>query len=803
MVIETAYQEERDRLQNLVPILSNEDRVDEKLRDEMQLAYLKLHGCVTITHRDDLPLILTPDQYATHKDNREYVFQRFEGWAREYPVVFIGHKLEDLNIREILLRLSKSTSERPRYFLVAPALTPVDGRFWETKKVTTLPGTLEEFVNALTVRIPAPVRALSTQVDADQPIRRTFRVREDVPPSMNAMLKNDVEYVHAEMPAGSGRPDAFYRGFGLDWYPIQKKLDVRRRLTDTLLTDVFIRPEEDRPSVAELYVVKAGAGAGKSVFLRRLAWEAATEADVVSLYVRPYSAPSPDNLAELYRLTGKRVFLHWDNAADSVAGIRRLMKVAEQQELPITVVAAERTNEWNMSCAALSPFLSDDFELHKLSEAEIEVLVSLLEEHDCLGPNLRDKSHQQRIEEFVNVADRQLLVALHEATRGIPLADILEDEFNRIHPDRARQLYLTVCVLHRLRTPVRAGLISRVHGIPFDEFRGELFAPLDHVVEAHPYRAGGDYVYRARHPEVAQIVFTRVLSNVDDRLNEYLRIMENLNLAFSTDRESFRGLLRAHSLHELFPDYKHVLAVFDKAAAAGSLEAYYYQQRANYERIRPDGNQQGAERLIEKASELDPKDDTIRHTLAEVYRAGARVAATPLTRKRYRRQARSVLADLVTERRHEEYARGTLVRLGLDDLEDLLGDPDSTDREIDASIRTADRLITEALQFHPESQYLLSAEADFGALASDHDRSFRALQKASEANARDPYLAHRFARSASFTAGALVGESECGRIARVMVDPVYCRRRPSDETFHGSEGVYWVDSTHTGGSDAP
>ena len=747
LVIEKAYQDYEKPLQDLVPIVSNEDRVDEKLQNDGQLAYLKLHGCVRITHREELPLILTVDQYATYRENREYVFQRFEGWAREYPVVFVGYRIEDVNIREILLRLSQSIASRPRYFLVTSGLTEVDARFWEAKKVTALPGTLEEFVDALSDCIPASIRPLLKLVEADQPVRKHFIVRDEVPPSITAMLEHDVEYVHSGMPNESGTPPAFYSGFGLGWYPIRAKLDVRRRLTDTLLMDVIARPEEDRPSIAELYVIKAPAGAGKSIVLRRLAWEAATEADVISLYVRPYSAVSYDDLEELNRVTGRRIFVHWDNPAINVARIQRLMNHAQQKELPITVIVAERTNEWNMSCATLSKFVSDEFELRRLSESEINVLVSLLEEHNCLGPNLRDKNREERVEEFIKVADRHLLVALHEATRGVPLADILQDEFEKIQPNKAKQLYLTVCVLNRLRTPVRAGLISRVHDIPFEEFSDQLFSPLEHVVEAHSYRPGGDYVYRARHPEIAQIVFTRILSSVDDRLNEYLRIVGNLNLAFNSDRESFRGLLKAKSLHDLFPDYQQVRAILNKAEEVGSLEAYFYQQRANYERIRPNGNLEDAERFIAKARELDPSDDTIIHTLAGVYRARADSAPTLLARQRHRAQARSLLRGLLTAQQRDAYPRVTLVELELDDLRDLLCQPDSSDREIDEAIRAADKLITEALQRHPDDEYLLSAEAAFSSLVSDHDRALQALQKASEANPRDPFIANRLARA--------------------------------------------------------
>lgn len=758
-VVEKAYSANDDRVQVAVPILSNEDRVDEKLRSDDQLALLKLHGCVTVTHREDLPLILTVDQYATHRENREYVFQRFEGWAREYPVVFVGYRLEDSDIREVLLKLTKSTAARPRYYLIAPDLTDVDSRFWESKKVTAIRGKLSEFIEALEKEIPAAIRPLLKRVTVDHPVRSRFVVNEGVPPAVVALLHQDVEYVYSGMAAEAGAPAAFYRGFGQAWYPVRNNLDVRRRLTDTLLTDVIIRPDEDRPSVADLYVVKAAAGTGKSVLIRRLAWEAAVEAQVLCLYVHGHGAPSADALAELHRVTGQRIFMVWDNAAANVGAIRQLVAYSRRNGIPLTIVTAERTNEWNMSCADLSAMVADEFELRSLSETEIGVLVRLLEEHESLGPNLRNRTHEERVEEFVKVADRQLLVALHEATTGAPFADILQDEYQRLQPNKAKQLYLTVCVLNRLRTPVRAGLISRVHEIPFEEFKSQLFAPLDHVVEVHVHPATGDYFYRARHPEIAQIVFTRILSDKDDRLNEYLRIIGHLNLAFDSDRDSFRGLIRARALHDLFPDYQDVRAIFDVAEKVGSREAYFYQQRANYERIRPDGNFDEAEAFIRMARELDPRDETIQHTLAEVYRARAESMERPLARQRYREEARSVLQSLRSGRKHDDYAVVTLVKLGIDELRDLLGTGAATDREIDEAIRSVDRSLTEGLQRHPDEQYLLTAEADFSALVSDDERSYRALKRASDANPRDPYIANRRAR-ALFARGDAEGARE-------------------------------------------
>jgi len=62
LVIERAYERVSSRTQDLVPFRSDSDRVDELLRSEDSLPYLKLHGCITRTMNPNERLILTPEQ---------------------------------------------------------------------------------------------------------------------------------------------------------------------------------------------------------------------------------------------------------------------------------------------------------------------------------------------------------------------------------------------------------------------------------------------------------------------------------------------------------------------------------------------------------------------------------------------------------------------------------------------------------------------------------------------------------------------------------------------------------------------
>jgi hypothetical protein len=329
----------------------------------------------------------------------------------------------------------------------------------------------------------------------------------------------------------------------------------------------------------------------------------------------PFGILRYEGLKELHRVTQQRLFLFVDGAADHAGALASLVVAAQHDRIPLTIFTAERMNIWNTGCERLVPLLTDSYSLNYLSHAEIETLVSLLTKHDSLGPNLTGKSQALCVRQFEQQAGRQLLVALHEATMGIPFEDILVHEYDSIRPVAAQQLYLTVCVLNRLNVSVRAGLIARVHDLQFEDFRERLFSPLEHVVKAEEHPGTRDYLYSARHPEIAQIVFERLLRSPKERYNEYVRIIANLNLAYSTDRSSLRGLLKAKALHDFFPDYQDVKGLFEVAKNIGPREAFILQQQANYERIRPNGNLIQAETILQQAKELDPRDTTLVHTL--------------------------------------------------------------------------------------------------------------------------------------------------------------------------------------------
>lgn len=741
-LVEKTYGDSKNPVQTIVPFLSNADRVDEKLRSPSSLAFLKLHGCVTRTHDEKLPFILSLDQYATYKEGRSRLFQMIEEWGSENTIIFVGQKLQEPNLRQTLISLTQKIPSRPRYYLVKPDVDEVERGFWEAKKITVLSGTFEEFLKELDSNIPQNMRPLAATIETNHAIQVRFSVKTNPSIPLLEFLSNDFEFVYEGLRTDDGSPPRFYAGFGLGWYPILMDLDARRGLTDTLMKDIVLRPEGDRPSQVELYLIKAEAGAGKSVFLRRLAWESSREAGVLCLFSKGTAPINLSPLREIGELTGERIFLFVDNAADNLTLIRDILEFARSSKIRLTLVTSERVNEWNVHCEPLEEYLSEEYFLYYLSHKEIEVLVNLLTKHDSLGPNLSRKSFAEQVKEFEQKAGRQLLVALHEATHGEPYERILLDEYNSILPSQAQHLYLSVCVLNRLNVPVRAGLISRIHDVPFELFKEKFFRPLEHVVNVVKL-PWGDFAYEARHPEIAQIVFDEVLTDPADRFNEYVRVIKGLNPLYSVDSEALRGMLRAKFIHDLFPSYEDAKAIYDVAGEMVGDDPHFFQQRANYERVRPNGNLILAQSLLEKARQLLPTDCTITHTLAEVLKKRAETTDKKLEKTRLRSEARSRLRSIPSSATTARYGVVTELKIFVDEIQDLLNDEASTDREIDEAVREAEKAFEIARQRYPGDSFVLSAESDFAKLLEDSERSFQALQRARDANPRDPFITGR------------------------------------------------------------
>ena len=493
---------------------------------------------------------------------------------------------------------------------------------------------------------------------------------------------------------------------------ISQSLDVPRKPTEDLLLDAVIdRPTTDIP---QLFVFTGPAGAGKTIALKRAAWEAATSLEAICLWLLDGGALDDDVVLDFHRLTGERIFVFVDRLALRVDSVARLLAKAKQKRAPVTVIGSERLNEWNLFSESLQQVCqATELPIRNLSVSEIGILLDLLTRHKALGL-LEGETRENQTIAFTERAERQLLVALHEATLGKPFEVIVHDEYLRIVPETARQLYLDICTMHQHNVSARAGAISRISGIQFEDFSQVFFAPLEKVVltSTDPYT--GDYQYRARHARIAQLVFQQARANDQDRADQLIRIVRSLDIGYAADQRALEGIIHGHSLARDIRQAGIAQTVFQAALETAPDSAFVLQQWAIFELNHSQGSIEEADALIRKALEREPRSNSVKHTHAVICRRRANSATSPLAKTQFRRLARERLDEM--RARTDSYVLSLRSHIAIDELSDLADSLDDPPAESELAIfRDAvdktENTVNRACELLPDDADLLQAVA--------------------------------------------------------------------------------------------
>jgi tetratricopeptide (TPR) repeat protein len=742
-IIEKSYSAVKDSIQDLSVVIRN-TRVQNIHATNKSLPYYKIHGCLSIINDLKLPLILTPDQYINHSENRERLFNKLLEEAHDYTFVFVGYSFADIEIRSILQLLEKEKEGRPRFYMVGPSIREAEESFWETKRISSLKMTFDNFLAELDGSIPKNNRTLSkARPTVDMPIYHHFFVDVNkVSPSesFRNFLEDDIEYVHSSMPTQSTDAKEFYKGYFVNWDPIVRNLDVKRDLTESILSEVFLEDYYSNNDEKTIFIlIKGFAGSGKSVLLKRLAWDAAVSFEKLCIFYKPNTVIRYDNILELHSYVRKRIFIFVEDLLNHEDELKRLIEKCVKENLPVTIVGCERTNTWNQDNNQLSKFLTLDYSLEYLNNKEIKELLLVLRKFNSLG-HLSGKTEAEQLELLGEKAGRVLLVALYEATHGKPFRDIIKHEYDTISTDTAKSLYLTVSILHMLGSYARAGLISRVHGIGFDEFKKELFLPLEYIVFDRKDYKINDYIYQTRHPYIAEIVFEMVLLEEQQRFDEIIRILTYLDIDYDSDRNAFIYLTSAKRLLKLFSNSTFILNVYKKAGELTKNNSKLYQQMAIYEIEK--NNIIQAEKYIAIANDIEKGNDpVILHTFAELEYKKSELAKSQLEKISLLDKSVSLCDSLIRGFGASIFSFHTLLKSLNQKLELSLRTADEP--TIERLIKDIEKRFRDAKQAFPSQEFILEAESRFNAILNNSPEALELLEKAYKLNKSSPYIAMR------------------------------------------------------------
>jgi tetratricopeptide (TPR) repeat protein len=187
------------------------------------------------------------------------------------------------------------------------------------------------------------------------------------------------------------------------------------------------------------------------------------------------------------------------------------------------------------------------------------------------------------------------------------------------------------------------------------------------------------------------------------------------------------------------------MSIYEIAKHLAGEDAFLMHQMAIYEMNRSNCNLQTASELLNRAAVLAPSDMSIKHSIAEHRLKSFDVARTPLEREKLLREATEISKSLKASREINAYSYHTLAKIGLKRLKSINITEENT-HEVQDIIKDIERNLTDGIQQFPGDPYILDSEAQLASILSDSERVFDCLQKAFDANQRNPFFAIRLAR---------------------------------------------------------
>ncbi|MER8894198.1 SIR2 family protein [Mesorhizobium sp. M0676] len=750
-LVEDSYTAQSKRLQNLIAFHRDQNSIEKELVSVPDaLPYFKLHGSIDHLYESDAPLILTTSSYVDFESNRRRLFRRLEDLAVEYPIVFIGTRLGDPHIKAILAAVEKGAgSSRPMYYFVSPGINQFDTALLAARRMSPVQASFGDFMARLEQDIPKVSRILSAALpQSGSSIERHFRRNVPAPPALSAFLKDNVEHVREGMPTSTVSAELFYKGESQSWAPIQQSFDIERTLYSTLVLRVLGLDKAEE--TINLITIRGVAGSGKTVLMRRVAHDLATKYDKLVLFAPPGAILRADPLIELHELTGLPVILVVDHAADQVPSLEPMLERLQAVGIPIIAILGDTHAAFGNTLEPLSDRIRYGHEVRNLDDMEIEALISKLDQNGSLGL-LANEPPDVRKKAFTELADKQLLVALYEATQGRLLEDLLVVEYHRVLLTEAQELYLLVCTLNRFRVPIRATLVHRIMGISFKDFEKRFLGPLQGMVFTEMDPASRDYAYRARHPQIADIVFRRILDSQSKQVAQYKKMIEHMNTSYTSDNAALRKMLSFKNLRDVAGHIEDRRSILEAAERISGNDTFILQQQAITEINSNRGDLKAAADYLARAQVLRPNDKTIFHTRASLLTRKAEQTKDVLSRRSLRSEARAIL-KATRDGDSDPYVCSLLARVAIDEIQDRLKaiidlPNDGAKAEIARLTEDAQKAIAKGLSRAPDFEGLIKENYRLRRVLQIGDRGIGMLERTLDSQPGLEFVAATYARA--------------------------------------------------------
>lgn len=570
--IERSYELCDERAQDVKVVVGP---MDTSIQDnQTEVTLYKLHGCI---NRSDVGLVFSLEEYANTKENHLKLFNCLSNDLIESNVIFIGYSMLDSNFQETWSTIKKycNTTQAPnKYYFVSPYLKSPSIDFLKSEGFEVFNIGVDEFAEQLVLQSRNERKTLNEYYNENiKPISLFGKI--NLSPEYKYRLSKNYDFPSIEVNSSLLKTTALYKGNLPSWADIKFNLDAGRDLFETLMrrfSEWIESPDTN------LWLITGRAGDGKSMLLRRLAYEISLKVGETVLYAKSRAELEPEEIIELSKQLKLPLIIFIDDTTDRLYKVNRLISFIKSARLKVLIIGCSRTSDWSIvnKDFFIKPI---EFNLPRLSDNEIKNILLKLQEHSALG-HLGELNERERISFFKEKAERELLVALKEATLNKNFDEIIANEFSNIKSQDAQNAYLLVCLVYQFRYRIPQSLLVRILEYDISDIREKIFKFTEDIIFFDETPTNSDFLLRARHSVIAQTVVDYYLKGDVEKFDVLEKILNYHTPSNPLEKSLVKKIYHHTTVRRLFNDIQIGEQCYEMLSKEVPGDYYILQQKA-------------------------------------------------------------------------------------------------------------------------------------------------------------------------------------------------------------------------------
>ena len=541
-----------------------------------QVPIIHLHGSLFAPTSPEI--LITQQDYIKYSEKRSSLFSLLKMHMASSCILYTGYSHNDSNFSQILSDVeTEMYPEQPkRAYRVDPYTSELDTALLSQRNITTLSQSFTDFVGCARIEISSVSITKDNYKSYEAAIPNDYKQSFENNPFPTIRMLSAWDYVNQMLSSARISIREFLQGSKAEWNIICDKQYFQRTIESDIYETLIDHVTSPRRSVNAV-VILAPAGYGTSTLLKALAKRLSDE-KVAEVYFHKSAKEyrEGDVLFACEKSPDTKHVFFIDNATSFLRDIKKTISHAAQQKHDCLFILGDRLNQWDQKRIDLQGTF---FTIQPLDDVEIENLLDFLRDNHELN-KLADLPRLHQVAAIKRNYNRELLVAIREATEGRNFDAIIQDEYFSIEGDVAKRAYAIVSCFHQGGALLRTDLLASLLSLSLIEMYDHIRAPLHGIVAYEDINDGiTDFAIRSRHSIISTIVWNRCLSTAE-RDTIIHSSLENLNLAYRLDYEAFESFVFCDSMVDMLSSDESKLRFFEKACKMDPDNPYVKQHYA-------------------------------------------------------------------------------------------------------------------------------------------------------------------------------------------------------------------------------